>query len=519
MSLSTLIKTIPVKVNLPNQILIDYWQTKRSQIESCLYNDETKKTKEKAIKDLVVDTAMELTKLRIEAQRLRLEYAKSEDKASSLSKLFEFNNTINNLERQVLGLNFDEKTLQKALHKALDSCLTILIKDNLINHGKRVDGRKLDQTRQISCQVNVLGMTHGSALFERGETQVLNILTLGTSQEHQKLDGMEDFEETFKDYVHHYNFPSYSVGEVGRYFGPGRREIGHGNLAEKALLPVLPKGVDFPYFIRTVSECLGSNGSTSMASTCASSLSLLSGGVPITAPVAGVAMGLAFDKDSNKYAVLTDIQGLEDHHADMDFKVTGTSLGITAIQLDNKIGGMTPAILKEALNQAKNGRLHILEVMNSVIDKPANDISPLAPRVRVIMVPMDKIRDVIGSGGATINGLEKEFKVKIDLENETGKCSIYSKDLPAVDACYEVIAGIVHVFERGEKVIGTIFRIEQYGVFVRINDTDTDSMVHVSQLGVPRQTQVSSIYNIGDKINLEIIGQNEKGQLEMRLIK
>ena len=513
------VKKVALKVNAPNSSLVRFWETKRAQVEECLYNQSNKKTKDENLKNLVLETKKEVLATKLKFANFRKEYSNSENAEDSLAKIIEFSNQTPLLIRQIIALSFDEKSLEKELFKGLNEYLTELIKDNLITHQKRVDGRQLNQTRQITCQINVLGMTHGSSLFQRGETQVLNIMTLGTGEDHQKLDNMEDFEETYKDYIHHYNFPSYSVGEIGRYFGPGRREIGHGNLAEKALLPVLPSNLDFPYFIRTVSECLGSNGSTSMASTCASSLSLLAGGVPIKAPVAGVAMGLALDEKSGNFAVLTDIQGLEDHHADMDFKVTGTSTGVTAIQLDNKIGGLTPAILKQALFEARAGRLHILEVMNQTISQPADDISPHAPRVRILLVPNDKIRDVIGSGGAIINGLEQEFGVKIDLDNDTGKCSIYSPNLTNVDNCYDRIYKIVRGFQNGDKVIGKIFRIENYGVFVKIDNTDKESMVHVSQLGINRQTEVSSKYKIGDIIQLEVTGQNEKGQLELRLAK
>ena len=423
----------------------------------------------------------------------------------------------NILTRQILALDAETSIIEKKLHLSLDEYLTSLIKDNLINHKKRVDGRLLTETRTISCQIDVLPETHGSSLFNRGETQVLNTVTLGTLDQMQLTDNAEDKEEVYLGYIHHYNFPAYSVGETGRYIGAGRREIGHGNLAQKALEPVLPNKDEFPYMIRTVSECLGSNGSTSMASTCASSLSLMASGVRIKSAVAGVAMGLAID-NNGKYSVLTDIQGLEDHHADMDFKVTGTDTGVTAIQLDNKVGGLTPTVLKEALKQAKEAREHILNIMNQTISHSKNEIHHKAPKVRIIMVPMDKMRDVIGPSGAIINGMQDKFKVKIDLENETGKCAIYSNQIKDVDACYKQIQGIIKIYQVNDKVIAKIFRMENYGVFVKLDDGDKESMIHISNLKMARGIAPSSKYKIGDVLQCVVAGFNEKGQMDLSLI-
>ena len=421
------------------------------------------------------------------------------------------------LTRQILALSDDNNLIEKKLHLALDEYLTKLIKDNLINNKRRVDGRLLTETRAISCQMNVLSEPHGSSLFSRGETQVLNTLTLGTLDQMQLTDNAEDENEVYLGYIHHYNFPAYSVGETGRYIGAGRREIGHGNLAQKALEPVLPNKDDFPYMIRTVSECLGSNGSTSMASTCASSLSLMTAGVPIKSHVAGVAMGLAINENGG-YSVLTDIQGLEDHHADMDFKVTGTETGVTAIQLDNKVGGVTSLVLKETLKQAKEARQHILSIMNQTISSSNPNIHPKAPKVKIIIVPSDKMRDVIGPSGAVINGMQDKFKVKIDLENETGKCAIYSSKMEDVDACYKQIESIVKVYQTGDKVMAKIFRMENYGVFVKLDDGDKESMIHISNLKMARGVPPSTRYKISDVLQCEVAGFNDKGQMDLSLI-
>ena len=404
-----------------------------------------------------------------------------------------------------------ETTLQHALHESI----THIVRDNVIQKDKRLDGRRLDETRQISCQVDVLPHTHGSSLFNRGETQVLNVLTIGTNRDAQTLDDMEDFEEQTKRYIHHYNFPAYSVGETGRYFGPGRREIGHGALAEKALLPVLPSEEDFPYTMRLVSECLGSNGSTSMASTCSSCLSLMAGGVPIKAMVAGVAMGLMIDVKTGNYKVLTDIQGFEDHHGDMDFKVTGTADGITALQLDNKVAGLTVEILKDALDKAKAARLHILGIMKETISVPNPDISQYASRVAQVAVPFDKIGEVIGPSGKIIKGIIAKTGVEIEIDDLTGRTLIYGKDQAKVTEAQNMVLSLIKEYIPGDMVTGKVYRLEAFGAFVNIDGTEKEGLVHISESSPKgdRVKEIGDVFKIGDEVSLKILAVNERGQI------
>jgi polyribonucleotide nucleotidyltransferase len=411
------------------------------------------------------------------------------------------------------GLQDDIKQHTSNLYTSLYKVVSEIMKKNILDHGKRVDGRALQETRQITCAVDTLPRTHGSSLFQRGETQVLNILTIGTQRDAQILDGMEDFEEQTKRYIHHYNFPSYSVGETGRYGPPSRREIGHGSLAEKALLPVLPSLEEFPYTMLLVSECLGSNGSTSMASTCGSCLSLMSGGVPLLDMVAGVAMGLMLDSASGKFKVLTDIQGLEDHHGDMDFKVTGTKNGITAIQLDNKVAGLTPEILKLALKEALAARLHILGIMEQTIAKPHPEMSPYAPRVAVVQVPFDKIGDVIGPSGKIIKGIIAKTQTEIELVDETGQTFVYGRDAAKVTEAVSIIEGLIKEYTIGDKVSGKVFRIEPFGAFIKIDGSGKEAMIHVSELAHTRTEKVEDVVNLGDQLNVQIVEIKPNGQL------
>ena len=327
---------------------------------------------------------------------------------------------------------------------------------------------------------------------------------------------MEDFTEWNKRYIHHYNFPSYSVGETGRYGPPSRREIGHGALAEKALLPVLPDVTEFPYTMRLVSECLESNGSTSMASTCASCLSLMAGGVPLTDMVAGVAMGLMLDSRSGKFKVLTDIQGLEDHHGDMDFKVTGTEHGVTALQLDNKVAGLTPEILKQALEKAKAGRLHILGVMRKAIAKPRPDISKYAPRVEIVQVPFEKIGDVIGPSGKTIKGIIAKTGTEIEL-NDDGTTFIYGDDLTRVAKAKEIVLSLIKDYSVGDKVEVKVVRIEPFGAFVQLDGGKREAMIHVSELAHTRTAAVEDVLGLGDTTQAEIIEVKRDGKISASL--
>jgi polyribonucleotide nucleotidyltransferase len=412
--------------------------------------------------------------------------------------------------------------LRSELEKSLDTAIKAMVHEKILEQEQRIDGRKLDEIRPITCQIDVLPRVHGSSLFTRGETQVLNILTLGSMRDAQTIDEMEDFEEITKRYLHHYNFPSYSVGETGRYTGPGRREIGHGALAEKALLPVLPSQDQFPYTMRLVSECLGSNGSTSMASTCASSLSLMAGGVPIKDVVAGIAMGLVLDQTSGDFKVLTDIQGAEDHHGDMDFKVTGTASGITAIQLDNKVAGLTPNILKQALIKAKAGRLFIINKILEAIELPRPEISAYAPRVLTTTIPQDKIGDVIGPSGKIIKGLIAKYDVDIDIEDNTGKTLIYGKDSQKTQQALNQILQIIKEFEIGEVVAGKIYRIETYGAFVKIieegQETGKEGLIHISNLSDKRVNKVEDVVKLGDIVKAKIIEIKDNGQMSLAVV-
>lgn len=383
----------------------------------------------------------------------------------------------------------------------------------LITHEQvRPDGRKIDEIRPLESEVGLLNRTHGSGLFTRGQTQALSVLTLAPLSEHQVIDGLGLEEE--KRFMHHYNFPNFSVGETGRVGSPGRREIGHGALGERALAQVLPSEADFPYTIRLVAEVLESNGSSSQASICAGTLALMDGGVPIKAPVAGIAMGLIMDEeDHEKYTVLTDIQGLEDHLGDMDFKVAGTSQGITALQMDIKIQGITAEILEKALSQAKKARLEILENILATIDKPRPELSPYAPKIEMIQINPDKIKVVIGKGGETINSIIDQTGVKIDITEE-GLVSVASSDLSMIKKAIEMIEQLVEEVEVGKTYEGTILRIENYGAFVEVLPGKS-GLLHISQIDHRRIDRVEDIFDIGDKVTVKVMGIDDKGRIDL----
>src|SRR3989338_3938135 len=390
-----------------------------------------------------------------------------------------------------------------------------IVRKNILENEIRVDGRALTETREISAVVGMLPRTHGSALFNRGETQALTIVTLGSTGDAQILDGMEDFVETKKRYMHHYNFPSFSVGETGPVRGPSRRDIGHGALAERALMPVLPDKEKFPYTMRLVSEVLSSNGSTSMASTCGSSLSLMDAGVPISAQVGGVAMGLVLDIESGKYKVLTDIQGIEDFYGDMDFKVAGPKEGVTAIQLDVKSKGLTVEILEDALNQAYAGRLHIVEKMDAVLPAPRAELSKHAPRIVAFMIDPKKIRDVIGSGGKIINEIIEKTGVKIDIEDD-GQVAVTSKDPEGMKKAVDWIKNLVREVQPGEIFTGKVVRIMDFGAFVEILP-GKDGMVHISQLAPHRVEQVEDVVKIGDEVKVIVTEIDAMGRINLSM--
>ena len=380
----------------------------------------------------------------------------------------------------------------------------------LITHEKiRPDGRRLDEIRPITCQVGLLPRTHGSALFTRGNTQALSVCTLGALGDMQILDGI-DWEES-KRFMHHYNFPPFSVGEARPIRGPGRREIGHGALGERALLKVIPPEEEFPYTIRLVSEVLESNGSTSQASICASTLALMDAGVPIKAPVAGVAMGLI--KDGDHVSILTDIQGMEDHLGDMDFKVAGTAKGVTAIQMDIKIDGIDRDILAKALAQAREGRLFILGKMLEVLAEPRKQLSPYAPKIITLKIDPEKIRDVIGTGGKVVNKIIDDTGVKIDIEQD-GTIYITSPDEAANQKAKEIIEGIVKVVAPGEIYTGTVKRIEKFGAFVEILP-NKEGLVHISQLAHERVKRVEDVVKIGDRIQVVVTEIDSMGRINL----
>jgi len=386
-----------------------------------------------------------------------------------------------------------------------------IVREKILVKGIRPDGRGTKDIRPIWVGVGMLPRAHGSAVFTRGQTQVLNVCTLGTIGDGQKIDDITD-EET-KRYMHHYNMPPYATGEAKPLRATGRREIGHGALAERALEPVLPSEADFPYAIRTVSEVLSSNGSSSMASVCGSSLSLMNAGVPIKTAVAGIAMGLIKDKESGKVAVLSDIQGMEDFLGDMDFKVAGTEKGITAIQMDIKIAGIDENIIKTALSQAKAGRLEILSIMNKVIDKPAASLSKYAPKIVTFTIKPDKIKDVIGSGGKVINKIIEETGVKIDIEDD-GRVFIASQDEAKIARAREIIMGIVFEPEVGMEFTGKVVRIMEFGAFVEFAP-GKDGMIHISKLAKTRVAKVEDVVKIGDTVRVKIIKIDEKGRVDL----
>ncbi len=390
---------------------------------------------------------------------------------------------------------------QKAEGKALfDRLKERIFRDEMLKDRRRPDGRKFDEIRKIDIEIGVLPRTHGSALFTRGETQALVTATLGTKDDEQRIE-LLDSSETSKRFMLHYNFPPFSVGEVGFMRGAGRREIGHGALAERALSAVVPDDKAFPYTMRLVSDILESNGSSSMASVCGGSLALMDAGVPIAAPVAGIAMGLVLE--GKDYAVLTDIAGAEDHYGDMDFKVTGTKDGITALQMDIKVPNVTHAILTEALEQARRGRLFLLDKMNSVISTAREKMSPYAPRIFTLQIPTDKIRELIGPGGKVIRGIVEATGCKIDVEDD-GSVKIYSTDGIAADRCIQMVTDICAVAEIGKTYLGKVVRIVDFGAFVEIFP-GTDGLLHISEISENRIKQVRDELNEGDQILVKVL--------------
>ncbi|HHX52680.1 MAG TPA: polyribonucleotide nucleotidyltransferase [Erysipelothrix sp.] len=406
-----------------------------------------------------------------------------------------------------------ESVKQKAMKQAREVCGDIVANEvrRLISVDKiRPDGRRVDEIRPLNSQVDLLPKVHGSALFTRGETQVLSVTTLGAQGDNQIIDDLTDVEE--KRFMHHYNFPPFSVGETGRMGAPGRREIGHGALGERALQVVLPSFEEFPYSIRVVAEVLESNGSSSQASICAGTMSLMAAGVPIKAPVSGIAMGLVqFD---NHYTILSDIQGMEDHFGDMDFKVAGTPNGITALQMDIKIEGLSRQILDEALTQAKKGREEIMANMLACISEPRSDVGKYAPKIDKLMIAPDKIREVIGSGGKVINEIiEKSDNVKIDID-DTGLVVIYHQDRAAINKAKTLIENIVKEAKVGEIYEGKIVRLENFGAFVELF-TGTDGLLHVSKMAWERVEKPSDLFKLGDTVQVKVTEIDDRGRVNV----
>ena len=389
------------------------------------------------------------------------------------------------------------------------------VRKMILKDHKRPDGRQIDQIRPLAAEVDLIPRVHGSAMFTRGQTQICDICTLAPLSEAQRLDGLDEAETT-KRYMHHYNFPSYSVGETRPSRGPGRREIGHGALAERALVPVLPSETDFPYAIRTVSETFESNGSTSQASVCASSMALMAAGVPIKSAVAGISCGLVTGDTDDDYLVLTDIQGLEDFFGDMDFKVAGTHKGITAIQMDIKIHGLTRPIIEEAISATKKARTYIIdEIMNKAISEPRAEVGEFAPKIIQMQIDPQKIGDVVGQRGKTINAIIEQTGVKIDID-DTGTVAVCGTDKEMIDKALHIIKSIVTDIEPGQVMTGTVVRIMNFGAFVELAP-NKDGMVHISKLSDKRVGKVEDVVNIGDEVTVKVIEVDKMGRINLSM--
>ena len=429
--------------------------------------------------------------------------------ALSQSEKSEREQALGNLKKELVE-NLGETFSEEDIIAAFEARVRADIRSNILDKAQRIDGRGLTDVRSIDCEVGLLPRTHGSALFSRGQTQVLTITTLGSIRQEQQLDGL-GIEES-KRFIHHYNFPPFSSGEVKRVGTPSRREIGHGALAERAILPVLPEDEDVPYTIRLVSEVLSSSGSTSMASVCAGSLSLMDAGIPIKRAVAGVAMGLVTDEKGN-YAILTDIEGLEDAYGDMDFKVAGTTEGVTALQLDIKLKGISLEIVEKALNQARDARLSILEIMNQTISSSRPEVSRYAPRMYKITINPDKIGSVIGSGGKTIRSIIDETKTTIDINND-GTVVIGSPDEKAARKAIEIIEGLTKEVEVGGIYTGKVTRLLNFGAMVEILP-GKEGLVHISELAEYRVSKVEDVVKVGDEVMVKVIDIDQLGRINL----
>ncbi|MEE8329707.1 MAG: polyribonucleotide nucleotidyltransferase [Thermodesulfovibrionia bacterium] len=472
----------------------------------------------------IVDIQRKFTKLAGKNKRPIIPPVISEDLVNSVSNLsleklkeaitipdkLKRQDALNYILKDVLDtLNTGENDSSRDISNVFNDIEKRLVRDMILNKNLRVDGRKPEEIREISCDVGILPRTHGSALFVRGETQCLSVITLGTSEDEQRIDALEG--DSKKTFMLHYNFPPFSVGEVKPLRGPGRREIGHGVLAEKALKVIIPQSSDFPYTIRIVADILESNGSSSMAAVCGGTLALMDAGVPIKAPVAGIAMGLI--KEGEKTVILTDILGLEDHLGDMDFKVTGTKDGITAFQMDVKTSDISNEIMEKALDQARQGRLHILQEMFKVLTKPRDNLATHAPRIFTMQINPSKIRDVIGPGGKIIRGIVEEAGVKIDI-NDEGIINIASTDDASAQKAIDIIKGLVAEAELGKLYTGKIKRIMDFGAFVEILP-GTEGLLHISQISDKRIANVSDELKEGEEILVKVIEIDKTGRIRL----
>ena len=413
------------------------------------------------------------------------------------------------LQSAILELGGEDETSRKMVKIAFEEVNRKIMRRLILEEKQRIDGRSLTEIRPISCEVGILPRTHGSALFTRGETQVLAVVTFGTSEDEQKINSLTG--ETYKSFMLHYNFPPFSTGEVSPLRSPSRREIGHGALAERAIIPVLPSNENFPYTIRIVSEVLESNGSSSMATVCGSTLSLMDAGVPIKAPVAGIAMGLILENEG--VAVLSDILGDEDHFGDMDFKVAGTGVGVTAIQMDIKIRGISKGIMEQVLQQAREGRLHILKKMGETIAEPRKDLSRHAPRITTLRVKQEKIRDVIGPGGKTIRGIVDQTGVKVDVD-DSGLVKLASPNYEAIEKAIQMIKTLTQEVEVGGLYLGKVRKILTFGAIVELY-SGTDGLIHISQLAETHVKEVTDIVKEGDEVWVKVIDIDPQGRIRL----
>ena len=442
-------------------------------------------------------------KVRASAQEKLMETFQMTDKTKRRGRLEEI------LQQTLQELGVEDENTQKIVRIVLEEINRKLVRKLILGQKRRIDGRSLSEIRPISCEVGILPRTHGSALFTRGETQVLAVVTFGTSEDEQKINSLTG--ETYKSFMLHYNFPPFCVGEVSPLRPPNRREIGHGALAERAILPILPSNENFPYTIRIVSEVLESNGSSSMATVCGATLSLMDAGVPIKAPVAGIAMGLILEE--GKAAILSDILGDEDHFGDMDFKVAGTAQGLTAIQMDIKVRGISKEIMERVLDQAREGRLHILEKMRETIPEPRKDLSRHAPRIVTLKVKQEKIRDIIGPGGKTIRSIVDQTGVKVDVE-DSGIVKLASPNYEAIEKAIYMIKMLTQEVEVGGLYTGKVKRILGFGAIVEIFP-GTDGLVHISQLAESHVKEVSDVVKEGDDVLVKVLDIDAQGRIRL----